>query len=330
LQSDLGLGRLSYLIWVDQFNVVSLVMLSCALLESIGVHYLLRRNKEVEALFLDKVFRVILPLGVYACLVVGQLVYGLTESPLAGMLISILGSLACIVLGLVYVRVVVKMTMKARRRAIAALSAAVSSGGCFSYSKEVEAMCQRVFELFDFDHSGKISVDELKEIMKGVYPEELAPGKESPITLIQKSRRALDLGEDELELPGFVQVVIFASRIMMKRSESGLSLDELDELDEFTIAKSPTRRNLPITGANMPQKTSLPNGVSPVVVRDDGENKVLEATQVARLLSSIEVLTTSLQESQETNRRRRKSKPTKGTADESAPEHDVLPQSTAE
>ena len=80
----------------------------------------------------------------------------------------------------------------------------------------------------------------------------------------------------------------------------------------------------------MPQKTSLPNGVSPVVVRDDGENKVLEATQVARLLSSIEVLTTSLQESQETNRRRRKSKPTKGTADESAPEHDVLPQSTAE
>ena len=74
---------------------------------------------------------------------------------------------------------------------------------------------------------------------QAVYPEELAPGKESPITLIQKSRRALDLGEDELELPGFVQVVIFASRIMMKRSESGLSLDELDELDEVRSASPP-------------------------------------------------------------------------------------------
>lgn len=47
MQSDLGLGRLSYLIWVDNFNVVSLIMLSIALLESIMVHYLLRKNMDV-------------------------------------------------------------------------------------------------------------------------------------------------------------------------------------------------------------------------------------------------------------------------------------------
>ena len=73
-------------------------------------------------------------------------------------------------------------------------------------------------------------MDELKEIMKKVFPDELAPGKESPITLIQKARRALDLGDQELELPGFVQVMIFASKMMKRRNERGLSLDTLDEV----------------------------------------------------------------------------------------------------
>ena len=78
LQSDLGLGKLScaayhptrlpltlttppppltphtfdlarYLIWVDTFNLTSLVMLSIALVESILVHLLCRRNYMVTA-----------------------------------------------------------------------------------------------------------------------------------------------------------------------------------------------------------------------------------------------------------------------------------------
>mgnify|MGYP006108191513 CR=1 FL=1 len=39
LQTDLGLGKLSYLIWVDAFNVVNLIILVLALFETLLVHY---------------------------------------------------------------------------------------------------------------------------------------------------------------------------------------------------------------------------------------------------------------------------------------------------
>ena len=159
----------------DMFNVVSLVMLSIALLESIGVHYLLRRNMDVvvasctfasartsttqhaqlvspssplrcsQALFLDKVFRVILPMGVYVCMVVGMLVYGTTGDMVMGILIGYGGALGCVLMGLIYVKFDVMRTMKARKLAVEALSTAAKHGGCEVYSKELNDQCRHVF-----------------------------------------------------------------------------------------------------------------------------------------------------------------------------------------
>ena len=239
MQADLGLGRLSYFIWMDIFNVISLVMLLCALVESIAVHYLLRKRLDVGAAFLDKVFRAILPMGVYPFMVVGMLVYGTTGNFEAGMLILFLGSAMCIMSGLMYVRYDIKKTLQQRLTTIAALKASLTDetrrtpGGGLGYSKSLEKECSNVFDAFDFDKSGSIDTDELKEIVKALFPDQLGPGQESPITLIQKARRALDLGEDDLELPGFVNVVIYSAKIMKRRKDSGVHLDHIkDDLED--------------------------------------------------------------------------------------------------
>jgi hypothetical protein len=341
LQSDLGLGKLSYLIWVDYFNVISLIMLSCALFESIGVHSLLRKGLDMEAVFLDKVFRVILPMGVYVCMVVGMLVYGLTGNFEGGMLIILIGTCVCILVGLLYVKVDVVVTMKARKKAIKELQDMIGNITLTKgYSKELEAQCSKVFNCYDFDKSGKVSFDELKEILKATFPDQLGPGQESPITLIQKARRALDLGDEELELPGFVNVVIFAARAMRERKRSGRSLDQLGttmnllpthllpkEEPEEEIAKPPTRV-APVpppapapTGKALDSGSTAPPMVSLLSKEHMAEVATLVAAEVVKL--TPRVASTSRHSHHETprgleRRRVRKAKSQEAMLDEAA------------
>ena len=52
---DIGLGNLSYLIWVDYFNLVQLVVLMCAMGQTMVLHRY-EQNSEFVSLF-DKASR---------------------------------------------------------------------------------------------------------------------------------------------------------------------------------------------------------------------------------------------------------------------------------
>ena len=54
-QMDIGLGNLSYLIWVDYFNLVQLVVLMCAMGQTMILHRY-EQNSEFVSLF-DKASR---------------------------------------------------------------------------------------------------------------------------------------------------------------------------------------------------------------------------------------------------------------------------------
>ena len=98
-------------------------MLAIALGETVTVHYLLRRDREVSAVFIDRVFRVVLPLGVYVCLVTGMLVAGISHDIEVGALIAGMGTLVCILWGALYVRYDIYKAMRLRKDRVAKLKA---------------------------------------------------------------------------------------------------------------------------------------------------------------------------------------------------------------
>jgi len=211
LQSDLGLGNLSYLIWVDTFNLTSLVMLSIALVETVIVHVMLRRNMEVAASFIDKVFRIVLPIGVYTCFVIGMVLEGLNPETGTGNLIIVLGSSTWIILGVLEVIRDFKHVMKNRREAVKELLALLSSLGSIDedeemeHSKQVNQLCDRVFMAYDYDRSGTVGNLELKDLMGKIFPDMDSTSK---TTLTNKARKSLNLDE-EMELGSFIKFIIF-------------------------------------------------------------------------------------------------------------------------
>ena len=73
MQTDLGLGRLSYLLWLDVFNLIQLLLVLVCCAETIFVHNLLKRHRDEIATHLDKASRIIFPLLVYPVITGGTL-----------------------------------------------------------------------------------------------------------------------------------------------------------------------------------------------------------------------------------------------------------------
>ena len=129
----------------------SLVILSIALAETVSVHYLIRRNKVVVALFIDRVFRVCLPLGVYVCLVTGMLVAGVRHDKNTGLIIAGLGSFACLSGGALYVKYDHSRAMRHRKATVVKLKALLHDvRGEVQHTKALQKVCRLVFRSFDY------------------------------------------------------------------------------------------------------------------------------------------------------------------------------------
>ena len=65
MQTDLGLGAVTQLLWIDIFNIVQLLMVLVSVGESAVVHVLLKQQNERLAIALDQVLKIAIPFVLY-------------------------------------------------------------------------------------------------------------------------------------------------------------------------------------------------------------------------------------------------------------------------
>jgi len=82
MQTDLGLGALTQLLWVDIFNIIQSCMVVFALAESIVVHVLLKTQRDRMAIQIDKVLRVVIPALLYPSVTASTLLWGFEQRSL--------------------------------------------------------------------------------------------------------------------------------------------------------------------------------------------------------------------------------------------------------
>mmetsp|Transcript_14315 Transcript_14315/g.42586 ORF Transcript_14315/g.42586 Transcript_14315/m.42586 type:complete len:269 (+) Transcript_14315:224-1030(+) len=73
MQTDLGLGRLSALLWLDIFNLVQLMLVLVACAETILVHNLLKRQEDLLATSIDFASRHVFIWGIYPVVTISTL-----------------------------------------------------------------------------------------------------------------------------------------------------------------------------------------------------------------------------------------------------------------
>jgi len=97
-QMDLGLGRLTYLIWFDIFNLVQLVTLMVVLLEVLYVHRLVSASKEEEAKYVDSTCLLMITMGIYPVVLVALICFGFERNN-TGIIVLVVGIVTVITLG---------------------------------------------------------------------------------------------------------------------------------------------------------------------------------------------------------------------------------------
>lgn len=168
LQTDLGLGKLSYLIWVDIFNVVNLVILVLALFETLLVHYLFREKQDMLANYIDRMFRVVLPFGVYSVVLMGVIILGQDGMRKVGITILAVGITGMTMISVAIVNLTLLRGTRQRNAAVDRLRKAQDES--MPRSKEFEELALQVFHCFDYDGSDLLDIDELKHIVKAMHP----------------------------------------------------------------------------------------------------------------------------------------------------------------
>ena len=79
MQTDLGLGAVNYLLWIDFFNLVQLMLILIAVAESAIVHILLKSQQDRLATSIDKVLRYSIPFFLYPILTMATIIVGLEQ-----------------------------------------------------------------------------------------------------------------------------------------------------------------------------------------------------------------------------------------------------------
>jgi len=79
MQTDLGIGKVSALLWIDCFNLIQLAMVLVAVGESLYVHYYFKTNRPALAVNLDQVLRKAIILGLYPITTLSTALWGVEQ-----------------------------------------------------------------------------------------------------------------------------------------------------------------------------------------------------------------------------------------------------------
>ena len=162
LQIDLGLGNLSYLIWVDFFNLMQLLVLLTALMQTMVIHRLAYRKQTVTVIVFDRVFRFLIPCCLYPSLVLGMFFLGNKDLGLAYFFL-IGGSLGTAVLGAYLVHRLYFRAIHNREKAIE--TARTISADDPGYDKMLDAL----FHNYDLDGGGELDNHEMRVLLESLF-----------------------------------------------------------------------------------------------------------------------------------------------------------------
>lgn len=171
--TNLGLGILTSMIWIDAFYLCLFCMIALGLFETILIHSLFRSNKPMAALTIDGVFRKLMPACVYPCIMGAAFLVGL-QRPGAALLLAFGGIGTFTALGVLVSVRRYRVQQINRRKAINALVRAQLHDDRTMEEEEVESMLHdamhHAFTTFDLDKSGALDRKEMRLILSTMYP----------------------------------------------------------------------------------------------------------------------------------------------------------------
>ena len=239
LQTDIGLGNLSYLIWTDWFNLMQLLVLLVALTQTMVIHRLdhLGGASADLLVFVDRVSRVAIPLLIYPSCVVGMIAHGLGHTAL-GNAVLFGGVGATLLVSLAWTRRGYIGAIEARKRAIKQVQRMPADA---DDGVKVKLM-KHLFNKFDLDGGGEVDLKEMRHLLDELYPA-------APRTAISKGMIEVQkfTGVDEdLDLASFIDAIEASKHAI----EGHLVLD-----DNAIIAKAAHHHNNSMADASGAART---------------------------------------------------------------------------
>ena len=203
--TDLGLGDVNYLIWVDYLKVVQFTVLLCALAETVVVHHLFRKQQAQLAHIIDGQLRTLIPFGFYPLAMVSMLLMGYTFL-LAGSVVFIFGFAALVAYALHKIKLKLERTSLRKRQVIASLST------LNLHDTETHGeLLHEAFDMFDLDKSGGIDLKEFKGLMRALHPKITRRQMQSTVQLMGIGER--DINFDEFAEGLYLFLEAFAAEI---------------------------------------------------------------------------------------------------------------------
>jgi hypothetical protein len=215
LQMDLGLGNLSYLIWVDYFNLMQLVILLLALAQTMALHRLDHAKMNDFVVIFDRVFRVLMPLLLYPSLVIGTICLGM-RMDIAGILILVFGcggffGIGAFAIYRTHVRVQVD-----RAKALKAARSLTPETDDGIYLQVVT----NLFEKFDLDGGGEMDLAETRNMLEKQFPKANRTAIRAAMLVVHKYA-----GSDEsLDLATFLDAYGEAADILKEAEKANKTL----------------------------------------------------------------------------------------------------------
>ena len=211
LQTDLGLGNLSYLIWVDYFNLMQLIVLLLALGQTMIIHRLIYRQETYLVIIFDRVFRLLIPLLLWPTLCIGMVMFGLGHNVAGGVLVGG-GFLITAVYGGIWVN---RAYFKARKDRAAAVQAARSLAPDAD-EKTYTSVLHNLFLKFDIDNGGDIDVREMRNLLMDLHNEASRGAIAAAMLEVNKYTGAAE----ELDMGSFIDAYEAARRKIIEYAEA--------------------------------------------------------------------------------------------------------------
>jgi hypothetical protein len=164
LQGELGLGTITYLLWVDIFNMLQISVLIIGLLETLIVHRMIQCHENVVAHEVDRVCRSTITFGIYPVSIAGILLVG-NQQHVLGYVVFAIGLPAVLIY--TYWKTTSDLLDRWRRqKQVVAVIGETDEG-----AEEYQPLLERAFRLFDADESGTVDVYELRLMLHMLFPQ---------------------------------------------------------------------------------------------------------------------------------------------------------------
>lgn len=178
IQAELGLGPINYLIWLDGFNLILIVVTLLALVQTVFVH---RKwafdDQQGYALSIDRICTNVLMLFMFPLAILGDVLLAFDRT--FGLGVILLVAAPTVGVGMAYCLVQRREKGRDARERNAIRSLAALPGGGTDAQRQ-EELIRHVFDVFDSNESGSLSAYEFRRLVRALYPtaslEVLSPG----------------------------------------------------------------------------------------------------------------------------------------------------------